>query len=104
MSLRPARLCALKSILNSLALLTLLLGAATPGAWSQQSAKAAVVERPASPSDPLAGPETAAAVLASRGNSGSAPNEFSAAPGITEVPRSNSGIREFPEFTSERTL
>ncbi len=70
MSSRSAHLCALKKISNSLALLTLFFGAATPGAWSQQSAKAAVVERPASPSDPAAGSETAAAVLDKIAHSG----------------------------------
>ena len=70
MSSRSAHLCALKRISNSLALLALFFGAATPGAWSQQSAKAAVVERPASPSDPAAGSETAAAVLDQIAHSG----------------------------------
>jgi hypothetical protein len=63
MTLRPPRFYARKSILNSFALLTLLFGISTPNGWSQQSAKAAVADRPASPSDPAAAPKTAAAVL-----------------------------------------
>jgi protein-disulfide isomerase len=51
-------------------LLTFLFGISTPNGWTQQSAKAAVADRPASPSDPAAAPETAAAVLERIAHSG----------------------------------
>ena len=70
MTLRPSRSCASKMILSSLALLTFLFGITTPAAWAQQGAKAAVADRPASPSDPAAAAETAAAVLERIAHSG----------------------------------
>jgi hypothetical protein len=69
-TLSPKRFCASKKILGSLALLTFLFGISTPNEWTQQSAKAAAADRPASPSDPAAAPETAAAVLERISNSG----------------------------------
>jgi hypothetical protein len=104
MTLRPTRSCASKGTLSSLALLTFLFGISTPNGWTQQSAKAAVADRPASPSDPAAAPETAAAVLEHIANSGPASKEHFAASSITQLLKFSSDFREFPKFTSERTL
>jgi hypothetical protein len=104
MSLGPPHLCAPKRLTGSPALQTFLFGVASPNVWSRQSAKAAVTDRQASPSDPAAVHETAAAVLRVSAESLTASNQIFPAPSIPSHVRVRSEIRENSKFTPERTL
>jgi hypothetical protein len=84
-------------------LLIFLFGITTPNIWSQQGAKAAVTDRPASPSNPAAAPETDAAVLNLGANSSQVSNELFTSR-ISRNLKVSSEIREISKFTPERTL